>query len=72
MAAFVSFIALATVWIIGISAVAVLPAWLLWNWLVPPIFGLPEIGFHQCFGLLVLVGIFLGSSPKVKLDLSQD
>ncbi len=66
---FVTFILLTAVWIVGISIVAVVPAWILWNWLVPPIFGLPEIDFLQCFGLLLLVGIFAGSSPKLRFEL---
>jgi hypothetical protein len=30
----------------------------LWNWLMPPIFKLPEIGFWQAIGLLLLAQIF--------------
>lgn len=29
-------------------------AQLLWNWLVPGLFGLPEIGYFQMAGLMVL------------------
>ncbi len=33
---------------------------LLWNWLMPEIFGLPEIDFWQAAGLLVLCKILFG------------
>jgi hypothetical protein len=33
---------------------------LLWNWLLPPILGLPEITFWQALGLLVLSRILFG------------
>jgi len=39
-------------------AIVSLPFWLMWNWLIPVIFGLPEITWLQAFGLwtfLVLV-----------------
>ena len=29
----------------------------LWNWLMPYLFGLPEINFWMAFGLMVLVSI---------------
>jgi len=34
---------------------------LLWNWLMPVIFGLPVIGYWQAWGLLVLAKILFGS-----------
>lgn len=33
---------------------------LLWNWLVPTLFGLPHITFWQAFGLLALCRILFG------------
>lgn len=33
---------------------------LLWNWLLPPIFGLPALGFWQALGLLALCRILFG------------
>ena len=33
---------------------------LLWNWLLPPIFGWREIGFWQALGLLALCRILFG------------
>ena len=32
----------------------------LWNWIMPGVFGLGEIGFWQAFGLLLLAKIFFG------------
>ena len=33
---------------------------LLWNWLLPPLFGWPPIGFWQALGLLALCRILFG------------
>jgi membrane protein required for beta-lactamase induction len=33
------------------------PLWLLWNWLMPLIFGLPQITFWQAVGLNMLSSI---------------
>jgi len=35
----------------------------LWNWLMPEIFGLPQISFWQAWGLLVLAHILFKSFP---------
>src|SRR5688500_17524139 len=37
---------------------------LLWNWLLPPLFGWPEITLLQAFGLLVLCRILFGGFGK--------
>lgn len=42
------------------SLVLAWPVKLLWNWLVPGIFGLGRITFLQAFGLKVLLGLTLG------------
>lgn len=34
--------------------------WLLWNWMLPDLFGWPRIGFWQALGLLVLCRILFG------------
>lgn len=39
---------------------------LLWNWLMPAIFGLTTIGFWQAWGLVVLSHILFKSSPHHK------
>jgi len=49
--------------ILGIGAGAVI-GWvtmLLWNWLMPEIFGLPRINYWQSWGLLILSFILLKS-----------
>jgi hypothetical protein len=33
---------------------------LLWNWLLPPLFGAPEVTFWQALGLLALCRILVG------------
>jgi|SRR6516164_5660455 hypothetical protein len=33
---------------------------MLWNWLLPGLFGLPAIGFWQALGLLVLARVLVG------------
>ena len=33
---------------------------LLWNWLLPPLFGWPQVTFWQAFGLLALCRILFG------------
>ena len=47
----------------GIVALAVISGivMLLWNWLLPSIFGLPSINFWQAFGLFVLGRLLFGS-----------
>jgi len=47
------------IWIIIVT----LPVQLLWNWLVPVIFGLPKLGFLQTAGLLVLTNLLSPSRP---------
>lgn len=43
---------------------------LLWNALVPEIFGLPRISFWQAWGLIVLSGLLTGS--KVRYEKTKD
>lgn len=37
---------------------------LLWNWLIPSIFGLSSINFLEALGLLVLSRLLFGTSPS--------
>ncbi|MHC5037559.1 MAG: hypothetical protein ACYTHM_09620 [Planctomycetota bacterium] len=37
----------------------------LWNWLLPDLFGLPEITYWQAWGLLILAHLLLGGGPRV-------
>jgi len=52
--------------ILIVSIIAVIPTWLLWNWLMPVIFGLPEITILQAFGLLILSGLLVKSHNAIK------
>jgi len=55
---------------IGMIAIAIVllgyPLMLLWNWLMPVIFGLPEITFWQAIGLNVLSTILFKSTTTIK------
>lgn len=35
--------------------IAIIPAYFLWNWIIPDIFSLPEIGLLQMTGLVILI-----------------
>lgn len=45
-----------------LSVILAWPVMLLWNCLMPVIFGLPIIGFWQTVGLMILARLFLPSS----------
>lgn len=58
--------------VVGGIALAVVLAFLLgfvvqalWNWLMPGIFGLPEITYWQAWGMLVLAHLLLGGGPRI-------
>ena len=53
MFALIFFVAL----IIGWALIVALPVWALWNLLLPPLFGLPEIGFWQALAIGILCSI---------------
>ena len=61
-------------WVLGmlvwssLALLASIPVALLWNWLVPEIFKLPEIGFLQAFGLLLLLGLLTRTNAKVSVE----
>ena len=46
--------------VVGVALLIGGPLWLLWNWLMPTIFGLPYITFWQAVGLNILSAILLG------------
>lgn len=53
---------LAALGIVGlVSLFTALPTWLLWNWLMPHIFGFVEITYLQAFGLYLLSYLFFGA-----------
>jgi membrane protein required for beta-lactamase induction len=58
--------------LIGLIAIVIVilgyPLMLLWNWLMPIIFGLPEITFWQAIGLNVLSTILFKSTTIKNKD----
>lgn len=46
---------------VAFAAVATVPTWFLWNWLMPDVFGLPRVSVFQSFGLLLLSGLLFGN-----------
>jgi len=49
-----------------VAVILGLPLMLLWNWLMPHIFNLPEIGFWQAIGINFLSSILFKSSSGNK------
>jgi len=45
-----------------VSLAMAFPVMLLWNWLMPVIFGLTSIGYWQAFGLMILSTLLFKSS----------
>jgi len=61
-------VGLAIAGLVGLAIVAIIiafPTMWLWNWLMPVIFSLPEIGFWQALGLNLLSGILIKSTTNV-------
>jgi hypothetical protein len=59
----------------GVGLALSIPLWLLWNWLMPHIFGLPTINILEAFGLSALITL-LAPRPftlenKQKVDTSD-
>jgi len=58
--------------VLGILILAVMlfgaPLMLLWNWLMPEIFGLPYIGFWQACGLQLLATLLFKPTISTKKD----
>jgi hypothetical protein len=50
------------------AALMSLPVMLLWDWLMPTIFGLKEITWFQAWGLMFLCGMLFKSHTTVKKD----
>ena len=49
-----------------VAALMSLPVMLLWDWLMPTIFGLGEITWFQAWGLLFLCGLLFKSNTAKK------
>lgn len=47
-----------------VAILCVVPVWLLWNWLMPEIFGLKAITIWQAAGLFVLSNLLLKSTTS--------
>ena len=52
-------------------ALVSLPFWLMWNWLIPSIFGLPEITWLQAFGLWTFLVLIRSSKIDYKSLVSK-
>lgn len=52
--------------VLGFSLLFAIPTMLLWNWLMPAIFGLTKITFWQAFGINFLSGLLFKSSSSCK------
>ena len=51
----------------GFSIILAVPVWLLWNWLIPLIFGVTKLTLIQAWGLTFLCGLlFKSSAPSSK------
>lgn len=53
-----------------LALVLALPTMLLWNWIVPAVFGWSSIGFFQAWGLLMLIKL-LKEGADVKITLKE-
>lgn len=51
--------------IFGIGLLLAFPIKWLWNWLLPPLFGTPSIGFWQAWGIMILSGFLFRASVKI-------
>jgi hypothetical protein len=45
-----------------------LPLMFLWNWIMPDIFGLSQIGFLQACGLQLIAGLLFKSTTQTKTN----
>ena len=48
--------------ILVVTLFTAIPVWLLWNWLMPIIFGLPKLTILQAFGINLLCHCLFQSS----------
>jgi hypothetical protein len=52
----------------GLGLLYALPIKLLWNWLMPMIFGLPKLTFWQSWGLLVFCHLLFPTNSSSSKD----
>ena len=50
----------------GASILFAVPVWLLWNWIVPGLFGLSKLTLLKAWGLTLLCGLLFKGSSTVK------
>ncbi len=50
----------------GLSVVLAIPIWLLWNWLMPMIFGLTKLTLIQAWGVTFLSSLLFKSGQTSK------
>jgi len=55
---------------VGVGLFLSIPLWILWNWLMPHIFGLPTINILEAFGLSALVTLL--SPRQLNINNKQD
>ena len=56
--------------LIGIAVVLSVPMMLLWNWLMPFIFGLPKLNILQTLGLSLLINM-ITSKPQYNTETAK-
>lgn len=52
------------IFVILVALLMTIPIWLLWNWLMPAIFGIKTITFWQALGVAFLSNILFGGACK--------
>jgi hypothetical protein len=62
IAAILAFLGVVLVWTLLVT----IPVQLLWNWLMPIIFGLPKISFWQTVGLILLINFLFNHNRSGK------
>ncbi len=45
--------------LIGFALIGAIPIMLLWNWLMPALFGLTKVGLLKALGLSILAGLLI-------------
>ena len=61
-----SLIAVGALTFVGMGLLLSIPLCLLWNWLMPYIFGLPKLSLLQTFGMSILISLLY--PRKIELD----
>lgn len=62
--AILAFLGVILVWTLLVT----IPVQLLWNWLMPVIFGLPKISFWQTVGLILLINFLFNHNRSGKAN----